>query len=388
MSSETSPILEAQRKAHPELAEIVDEIQNYASKKLYHQLTNSLLRYLQSPPFHPSKAGSDAELREIFTGFVKTFESKFDKVRWVQLLAIVCKPQTPDAALELIAPFEESLEKERDAKFLCMALKAEKMILAKKMDEAKDVLEALGTEIDAAYDVDAVIQSSYHQTMALQWKTLERPAEYFKSSLLYMAFTKTEDIPAEERPKLAFDVGVAALVAPEEFEFGELLQQELLGCVDGTEYAWIKDVLQAYGEGKFEMYDAALAKHRAKIDATPLLKNAEAEVLRPKMAVLALMELAFRKPKKQRRLTFEEMAQHCRVELKQVEHLVMKAMSAKLVLGRIDEVAQIVIVTWVKPRILDNVRVDLLRQRMDQWAEKTGLLLEHLEEITPELLVS
>lgn len=388
MSSETSPVLEAQRKAHPELGELVDELNDYASKKLYHQLNNSLMRYLTSAPFHPSKAGSDAELREVFTGYVKNFESRFDKVRWVQLLAIVCKPQTPAAALELIAPFEENLEKERDAKFFCMALKAEKMILAGKVDEAKDILESLGTQIDAAYDVDAKIQSHYYQALALQWKTLERPQEYFKASLLYMAYTKTADIPAEERPKLAFDVGVAALVAPEEFEFGELLQQELLGAVDGTQYAWIKELLQAYGEGKFEMYDAALTKHRAQIDATPALKNVEATILRPKMAVLALMELAFRKPKTQRRLTFEEMARHCRVELKQVEPLVMKAMSAKLVLGRIDEVAQIVVVTWVKPRILDNVRIDLLRTRMDQWADKTGLLLNHLEEITPELLVS
>eukprot|EP00929_Paragymnodinium_shiwhaense_P038855 TRINITY_DN20474_c0_g1_i1.p1 TRINITY_DN20474_c0_g1~~TRINITY_DN20474_c0_g1_i1.p1 ORF type:complete len:389 (-),score=114.48 TRINITY_DN20474_c0_g1_i1:177-1343(-) len=388
MASETSPVLEAQKKAHPELGELVDELQDYASKKLYHQLTTTLLRYLQSPPFHPSKAGSDAELREVFTGFVKSFEHKFDKVRWVQILAIVSKPQTPESALELIAPFEESLEKERDANFMCMALKAEKLVQASKMDEAKEVLESLGSQIDAAYDVDAVIQSSYHKTNALMWKTLERPQEYFKSSLLYLAFTKLEDIPAEDRPKLAFDIGVAALVAAEEFEFGELLQKELLGAVDGTEYAWIKEVLQAYGEGKFEMYDSALKTHRAKIDATPVLKNAESTVLRPKMAVLALMELAFRKPKKQRRLSFEELAQHCRVELKQVEHLVMKAMSAKLVCGSIDEVQQIVIVTWVKPRILDTVRIDLLKTRMDQWAEKTGLLLGHLEEITPELLVS
>merc|ERR1712183_753644 len=99
-------------------------------------------------------------------------------------------------------------------------------------------------------------------------------------------------------------------------------------------------------------------------------------------------ELAFRKPKKQRRLTFEELAQHCRVGLKEVEILVMKAMSAKLVKGQIDEVQQIVIVTWVKPRILDNVRIDLMRTRMDDWAMKTGLLLGHLEEMTPELLVS
>merc|ERR1712194_61370 len=86
-----------------------------------------------------------------------------------------------------------------------------------------------------------------------------------------------------------------------------------------------------------------------------------ATVLRPKMCALALMELAFRKPKKQRRLTFAEIADHCRVGPKEVEFLVMKAMCANLIKGQIDEVEALVMVTWVKPRILDFTRIDLIR---------------------------
>ncbi|CAJ1458414.1 unnamed protein product [Effrenium voratum] len=71
-----------------------------------------------------------------------------------------------------------------------------------------------------------------------------------------------------------------------------------------------------------------------------------------------------------------------------VEHLVMKSMCAELIRGQIDEVNQVLSVTWVKPRILDPVRIDLMRERMDAWAQQTGLLLEHLEQVTPELLVS
>ncbi|CAE7661276.1 psmD13 [Symbiodinium pilosum] len=71
-----------------------------------------------------------------------------------------------------------------------------------------------------------------------------------------------------------------------------------------------------------------------------------------------------------------------------VEHLVMRSMCAELIRGQIDEVSEMVTVTWVKPRILDPVRIDLMRERMDAWASQTGLLLEHLEQVTPELLVS
>lgn len=386
MEVEPSPALEAQRKAHPEMSEQINQLERYANSKLYHQLTQALLEYLTSPAFAGSSAAS--ELLDFFNAFVRAFESKFDKVRWVQIIAIVCKPQEPQVALDLVAPVETSVAGHRDSKYLWQALKAEKLVLGGQTEAAKELLDSLGKEIDDAYEVDALIQSQFHKTNALLWKSLEQWQEFYKSSVLYLAFTPLAKIPMEDRSQLAFEIGVAALVAAEEFNFGELLQLELLASLEGSQYAWIKDVLQAFGEGKFDMYDDALAKHRAKIDATPQLKSAEATSLRPKMCALALMELAFRKPKKQRRLTFEEIAQHCRVGPKEVEYLIMKCMCANLLRGQIDEVAQICMVTWVKPRILDNMRIDLLRQRMDAWQKQTGLLLEHLEEMTPELLVS
>lgn len=205
---------------------------------------------------------------------------------------------------------------------------------------------------------------------------------------MYLAFTPLSSILEEERPRLAYEIGVAALIAPEEFIFGELAQQELLASLDGSQFAWIKDFLIAFAEGKFEMYDAALTKHKASFDAEPELKNVEATVLRPKMSALALMELAFRKPKKQRRMTFEELAMHCRVDITQVEHLVMKAMCVELIKGNIDQVNSVVIVTWVKPRILDNARIDVMRDRMKTWAEQTGMIVEQLQDKTPELLMS
>jgi len=378
--------LEAQCKAHPELSELQDQLAKYFSTKLYHQLTKTLLAYLASPPF--KQASVAGELVEFFDGFIKPLESKLDKVKFVQILGIICKVQEPAKALEIIAPFEESAAKHRDSKFLWQALRSDKLVLKGDMDAAKELLDGLRKEIADAYEVDALIQSEFHKTHASLWKALGRPQDFYKSSILYLSFTPTASIPEEERPRLAFEVGCAALIAQEEFNFGELLQQEVMTTLAGSEYEWIQDLLHAFGEGKFDMFDAACAKHRAKLDATPELKQAENTVLRPKMCALALMELAFHKPKKQRRLTFSEIADHCRVGPKEVEFLVMKAMCANLIRGQIDEVEGLVMVTWVKPRILDTRRIDMMRERMDQWAVQTGLLLEHLEEMTPELLVS
>lgn len=385
MEVDAHPALEAQRLLHADHTERIDELQKYFGKKLYHQLTEKLIEYLSTPALSaPSAVG---EVLDFFQEFVKPLDGKLDKVKFVQILAIVCKSQPAAKALEIILPFEASTSKNRDPKYMWTALHAEKLISSGQTDAAKEILDTLAKEVADAYEVDAIIQSTIHRTCAMLWKALNRPQDFFRSSILYLSYTPIAAIPVEQRPTIAFEVGVAALIAPEEYEFAELLQQELVISLTGSEHEWLKDLLQAFGEGSFSLFDEARAVHKAKIQATQALNAAES-VIRTKMEALALMELAFRKPKKQRRLTFAEIADHCRVGPKAVEFLVMKAMCANLIRGQIDEVQQIVMVTWVKPRILDTTRIEHMREHMDAWAARTGLLLDHLEEMTPELLVS
>lgn len=65
----------------------------------------------------------------------------------------------------------------RDPKFLWQTLKGEKLILSGDTESAKELLDSLGADLEAAYEVQALIQSHFHKTMALLWKTLARPQE-------------------------------------------------------------------------------------------------------------------------------------------------------------------------------------------------------------------
>ncbi|KAG1209803.1 hypothetical protein G6F68_021838 [Rhizopus microsporus] len=51
----------------------------------------------------------------------------------------------------------------------------------------------------------------------------------------------------------------------------------------------------------------------------------------------------------------------------EVEHLVMKALSLKLIRGSIDQVDQIAVVTWVQPRVLDKDQIDGMRHKLEEW---------------------
>jgi 26S proteasome regulatory subunit N9 len=72
----------------------------------------------------------------------------------------------------------------------------------------------------------------------------------------------------------------------------------------------------------------------------------------------------------------------CKTERRtiQVEHLVMKALSLNLIRGSIDQVDQIVIVTWVQPRVLDKDQIDGMRKRLDKWNKEVNKIATFVKQ--------
>lgn len=56
----------------------------------------------------------------------------------------------------------------------------------------------------------------------------------------------------------------------------------------------------------------------------------------------------------------------------QVEVLVMEALSKGLVKGTINQIDQIVIFTWVQPRVLDTDQLKDMHTRLGEWLGKVG----------------
>ena len=63
----------------------------------------------------------------------------------------------------------------------------------------------------------------------------------------------------------------------------------------------------------------------------------------------------------------------------------MRAMSLGLIKGSIDEVDQVVHITFIKPRVLSAAQIGTLRDRTAAWAEKVKSSLLYVEEHTREL---
>ncbi len=96
---------------------------------------------------------------------------------------------------------------------------------------------------------------------------------------------------------------------------------------------------------------------------------------------MTLMEIVFKRSKEDRgKMAFSAIATETRIANEEVEHLVMKALSLGLIKGVIDEVDQIVIVTWVQPRVLDKNQLKHISARIKEWSLKVNERAIDLEE--------
>ena len=71
-------------------------------------------------------------------------------------------------------------------------------------------------------------------------------------------------------------------------------------------------------------------------------------------------------------MTFEQIAEATRLPVNEVEHLIMKGLSLKLIKGSLDQVASTVDITWVQPRVLEGGQVDILAEQFGHWTDAVG----------------
>ena len=132
------------------------------------------------------------------------------------------------------------------------------------------------------------------------------------------------------------------------------------------------------------MLHTGLGKNKDEYLKQPALR-AKAPFVKEKIALLAFMNLVFETPAHERAISFQAIASRARLDLDHVEWLAMRAMALGLVKGVIDEVAQVVEVSWVQPRVLDAGQISHLIEQIDTLSSKSlkahGLIAEQTAEL-------
>lgn len=65
---------------------------------------------------------------------------------------------------------------------------------------------------------------------SLYYKQTKNFVEFYKASLLYLAYVSSDALPADFRLSLAVDISLAALLGDSVYNFGELLLHPIVRC--------------------------------------------------------------------------------------------------------------------------------------------------------------
>ncbi|XP_024384021.1 26S proteasome non-ATPase regulatory subunit 13 homolog B [Physcomitrium patens] len=378
--------LEKQRAAQPELAEWYTSMADLYQRKLWHQLTQKLDQFVALTVF---QAGDT--LVQLYHNFIRDFETKINLLKLAHFAVIVSK-QYPekDAAIayleEVIEKLRTSGERRVEEPILYVKMQVAAMKLQRgEIQVCKKLLEEGKTTLDSMTDVDPSVHASVHWVSSQYYKSRQEFAEFYKSALLYLAYTSVETLSEDFKLDLAFDLSLAALLGNNIYNFGELLAHPIVNSLLGTSVEWLYFILQAFNAGDLTRYQELCGQYQSALTAQPALVENEKK-LWEKINILCLMELIFSRPSEERTIELSLIAEKTKLSLDEVEHLLIKSLSVHLIEGVIDQVDGTVRISWVQPRVLGVPQITALKDRLENWLQKVHTTLLAVEAETPDLM--
>jgi 26S proteasome regulatory subunit N9 len=381
------------RGKYPQLGSHLDSLGTLASQKHFHQLTSVIIAFLDSAP----TIVPPVELVDFYNGFVSKIANRMNPTQLVRIIGKCTSDASvpPTTCVGMLEQHASHIAASKDAVILSRILRAQQY-LAKQKD-----LVTTRTEVDQmrelmndplwSHTVSNSVRGSFHLVAADMYLAMgSNDLDFYENLVKFLTYTPLAEIPTDVITRTTKQAGVIALINPDINDFGDLLSLQAFNeSSSPSTPQWVIDLLRAIHLGDFKRFDAAIATHSAYLQSneSQLMSQIESSLKR-KLRMIALAELAaFKTPEKNRRLRFADIASECLVAADQVETLIMSTMSTGLIQGVIDEVDESVIVTSVKPRMLDRDRLFLLKSRIENWANRASELLSQMKEVSPELLV-
>eukprot|EP00771_Trimastix_marina_P000208 gnl/Trimastix_PCT/1217.p1 GENE.gnl/Trimastix_PCT/1217~~gnl/Trimastix_PCT/1217.p1 ORF type:complete len:373 (-),score=117.32 gnl/Trimastix_PCT/1217:9-1106(-) len=355
----------------------LSQLNDLQQQKLWHQLTVALDRYISQ---------NTDNLYDFCTSFIFPISSYLNQLTFVDLCLKISKTMTdPKLRCDFLQELHSRLsEKEENPFLVSMIALARAKLLLGEVAECQNMLERV-QELMSKTSSDDRVQSIYFITLAEAKKAEGDLMGFYTNGLMHLSFTDLDALAPVEQEDLAFELGLAAILAKDVFSFGELIAHPIFERLTASPRAWIAELLTVLNAGDLSGYEVAVAAHQQAMQTQPALVQ-NASTLADKIRILAFTNLIFSMPADQRVVPFGLIAETSHVSEDAVEHLVMRALALGLIRGRIDQVARVVRVEWVQPRVLTLPQVEQLRAKMQQWRDKVSAGLLFLQSQTTDLL--
>lgn len=233
-----------------------------------------------------------------------------------------------------------------------------------------------------------MVHSAHYQMSMTYFKLMGPPEAFYEEAIRYLNYYQpdlTSAVAQQEQHQLAVDLCLAALVGDGVYNLGQVVTNPILKCLQNTPEHWLVDLLSACSMGSVAEFKACVTtKYPTQIASQPALVNMGTK-MQEKMTLLALVQMVFERPSSERTLQFDEIAVRLDIPIEQIEWVIMRAFSVKLMEGSMDQVDGIVHVTWILPRVLDATQLSDLSTRFGEWATTVSSTKAYMQQQNPAL---
>ncbi|KAM9938212.1 hypothetical protein OXX80_002272 [Metschnikowia pulcherrima] len=368
-----------------DIAQVLYQLEDYYERKLWNQLAISLEELYSIPE---SKQG---ELRaQIFTRFLAQFQNKLNPIKVVDLL--LQSFDEPSTCLQKLGELEQLLVGELTKKLSSRRVEntesaiaddeaivyvrlqiARYALLMNDRSRAEEILEAASEKFDTTLqnEYSSKINAAFYLTKCQNYKIRENYNLFYTNGLLYLSSLDTPLFP-EERLAFCHDLCIAALLGDKIYNFGELILHDILTTIAApeSEYFWLYNLIQTLNAGQLEKFTEW---SKEAFTRSPQLAHHK-QFLHEKIVIMSLLELISTKSSSDKKISFAEICSITGTAADNVEFLIIKCFSLGLIKGFINQIDQVLVVTWLQPRILNLDQVKTLYNHVVNWNQKVEKL--------------
>ncbi|XP_033164191.1 26S proteasome non-ATPase regulatory subunit 13 [Drosophila mauritiana] len=374
----TAYLATQKKTTNKELAAEWTLIEELYNEKLWNELTIKLVTFVR----HESLQDETA-LLQLYQNFLSTFETKINPYGLIQILEVV---------VDNIGDKKEAiefLEKMKDKVKICDEAVWDLQVMQgnlylsnlNDLNATKKIIEELRDVLEEAGNVTPV-HGKYYMLASQYYRRVGKHSDYYRCGLQFLGCS-LDEYPRDQWAQQAFFLGLAALLGDGVYNIGELLAHPILESLKGTENEWLMELLKAFNTGDINKFND-MKKIWSKI---PDLAAQEVK-LRQKISLLCLMEMTFKRSAIERAISFTDIAQETKLPAKEVELLIMKALALDLVRGEIDQVAGVVNMSWVQPRVLNRSQIVGMASTLDTWMGAITNMEKLMENRAAEILTN
>ncbi|OEU22151.1 hypothetical protein FRACYDRAFT_205073 [Fragilariopsis cylindrus CCMP1102] len=362
----------------PDLAEnYYNKIESYCQQKLWHQLTMIILDFVseenKSTTLRPVAGGGDDNgatntFLALYINVVLTVSGKINQLSLARIATSISL-----LTLQAVAAAAASDDINDDSK-------------KEKLDKVYSIIKMNGPllkQLVSDTPESIIVNSAHYESSMKYYKIVGPPEAFYNEAVDYLNYYQPKegdgavDIKSQT---LAIDLCLAALTGEGVYNLGQVVNNPILKVLAQTPQAWLVEMLQACARGNVNDFKKLCREtYPTQIASQPALVNM-GQQMQEKITLLGLIELVFTKPASERTLTFEEIATGLEIPLEQVEWVIMRAFSVKLMEGSMDEVDGTVHVTWILPRALGMQQMTDLAIQFGEWATKVDSTKNVMEE--------